>query len=211
MWTPVHMQVVKKACLSWSTWILSPHITYCKKETPYLLAGIKRRAMVEIHISQQRQNSRTSTSSKRENSIYHQRHKKKKELHTTREKEDWRKKMAGYIMVQAGLCLLAFVFSTVSAESSRYGIPDSCTCGFDRLPRGKHCRAITDNECYPDHSRDLGITAECLPDIEDKWAKLLFLSVCVAIYQINADHVLHAKVYLTSPELLKNCHNMHPI
>lgn len=147
--------------------MLSPLITYCKKEMLCLLAGIKRRAMVEIHISQQRQNNRTSTSSKRENSIYYQKHEKKKELHTTRGKKI-EEKMAGYIMVQAGLCLLAFVFSTVSTESSRYGIPDSCTCGFDRLPRGKHCRAITDNECYPDHSRDLGITAECLPDIEDK-------------------------------------------
>ena len=94
--------------------------------------------------------------------------KSKEILQNSTTEEEITEKMLRHIL-QAGLtfCLVSVAFATDHTERSTYGIPDTCTCGFDTLPRGKRCRAISDNECYPDH-QDLGISADCLPDIEDK-------------------------------------------
>ena len=67
------------------------------------------------------------------------------------------------------LCLASVVFVRgASAERSKYGITDQCTCAFDRrLPGGEGCKMIKDNECYPNH-KQLSITEDCLPNIPDK-------------------------------------------
>ena len=62
--------------------------------------------------------------------------------------------------------VLAFA-AIASAQRNTYGVPSHCTCGFSSLPRGKGCRRVGDNECYPSHNQ-LDIDTECLPQIPDK-------------------------------------------
>ncbi|CAI8014202.1 hypothetical protein GBAR_LOCUS8914 [Geodia barretti] len=71
-------------------------------------------------------------------------------------------------ILQAGLtfCLVSVAFATDHTERSTYGIPDTCTCGFDTLPEENAAELSVTTSATPDH-QDLGISADCLPDIED--------------------------------------------